>query len=59
MSNVSYKVQCGQSFVEYQSDSEYKSHEQIKELAVLVTEMEVRRLNRDMDIGESSCEKAY
>jgi len=49
MSKVSYKVQCGQSTVQYESDFEHKSQERIKELTRLVTEMEVRRLNRDID----------
>lgn len=49
MSKVSFKVQCGQSAVQYESDFEYKSQERIEELTKLVTEMEVRRLNRDTD----------
>lgn len=49
MSTVSFTVKCGQSTVQYESDFEHKSQERIEELTVLVTEMEVRRLNRDID----------
>ena len=48
MHKVSYKVQCGQSTVQYESDFEHKSQERIEELTRLVTEMEVRRLSRDI-----------
>lgn len=49
MHKVSYKVQCGQSTVQYESDFEHKSQERIEELTRLVTEMEVRRLSWDID----------
>ena len=53
MSACKYKVVCGESRIEYESSFEHNTEQRLERLAGEVTEMEVRRLNRDLESKEN------